>query len=52
MFCLPNKFVLFTNYKQALKCVRQNSYLDLRSLYIIWQEVHLLIKLQAGGTNE
>ena len=23
MFCLPNKFVLFTNHKQPLKCVQQ-----------------------------
>ena len=29
MFCLPNKFVLFGNNKQPLKCVGQNSYLDL-----------------------
>ena len=29
MFCVPNKFVLFANHKQPLKCVRQNSYLDL-----------------------
>ena len=31
MFCLPNKFVLFTNHKQSLKCVQQNSCLDLWS---------------------
>ena len=43
MFCLPNKFVLFTNHKQPLKCVQQNSYLDLWSntLYIIWLGVYL-----------
>ena len=29
MFCVPNKFVLFAYHKQPLKCVRQNSYLDL-----------------------
>ena len=29
MFCVPNKFVLFGNHKQPLKCVGQNSYLDL-----------------------
>ena len=47
MFCLPNKFGLFTNHKQPLKCVWQNNYLDLWSntLYIIWQGVHLLVKL-------
>ena len=51
---LPNKFGLFINHKQPLKCVRQNSYLDLWSntLYIIWQGVHLLVKLQARGTNK
>ena len=55
IFCLPNKFVLFTNHKQPLKCVRQNSYLNLWSntLYIIYyQGVHLLVKLQARGTNK
>ena len=26
IFCLLNKFVLFNNQKQPLKCVRQNSY--------------------------
>ena len=54
MFCLPNKFVLFTNHKQPLKWVWQNSYLGLWSntLYIIWQGVHLLVKLQARGTNK
>ena len=54
MFSLPNKFVLFTNHKQSLKCVPQNSYLDLWSntLYIIWQGVHVLVKLQARGTNK
>ena len=53
MFCLPNKFFLFTNHKQPLKCVWQNSYLDLWSntLYIIWQGVHLSVKLQVRGTN-
>ena len=46
-FCLLNKFVLFINQKQPLKSVWQNSYLDLWSytLYIIWQGVHLLVKL-------
>ena len=29
MFCIPNKFVLFANHKLQLKCVGQNSYLDL-----------------------
>ena len=54
MLCLLNKFVLFTNQKQPLKCVRQNSYLHLWSyaLYIMWQWVHLLANLQAGGTNK
>ena len=54
MFCLLNKCFFFTNQKQSLKCVWQNSYLDLRSytLYIIWQGVHLLVKPQAGGTNK
>ena len=28
MFCLLNKFVLFTNQKQPLKCVQQIGYLD------------------------
>ena len=39
VFCLLNKFVLFINQKQPLKCVWQNSYLDLWSytIYIIWQ---------------
>ena len=39
VLCLPNIFVFFINQKQPLKCVWQNSYLDLRSyiLYIIWQ---------------
>ena len=47
VFCLPNRFGLFTNHKQPLKCVWQNNYLDLWSntLYIIWQGVHLLVKL-------
>ena len=51
--CLPNKFVLITSHKQPLKCVQQNSYLDLWSntLYI-WQGVHLIVKLQARGTNK
>ena len=31
MFCLPKKFALFTCHMQPLKCVQQNSYLDLRS---------------------
>ena len=54
MFCVPNKFVLFGNNKQPLKCVGQNNYLDLWSntLYIIWQGIHLLVKLQARGTNK
>ena len=54
MFCLPNKFVVFTNHKQPLKCVQQNSYLHLWSntLHIIWKGVHLLVKLQATGTNK
>ena len=29
MFYLPNKLLLFTNRKQPLKCVQQNSYVDL-----------------------
>ena len=54
MLSLPNRFVLFINHTQKLKCVWQNSYLDLWSntLYIIWQGVHLLVKLQARGTNK
>ena len=54
MFCLPNKFVLVTNHKQPLNFAWQNSYLDWWSntLYIIWQGVHLLVKLQARGTNK
>ena len=28
-FSLPNKFVLFNNHNQPLKCVQQNSYLEL-----------------------
>ena len=54
MFCLANKFVLFTNHKQPLKCVQQNNYLGLRSntLYITWQGDHLLVNSQAGGTNK
>ena len=53
IFCLHNKFVLLTKHKKLLKCVQQKSYLDLwlNTLYIIWQEVHLLVKLQAKGTN-
>ena len=49
-----NKFVLFTNQKQPMKCVRQNNYLDMVSYtwYIIWQGVHFLVKLQAEGTNK
>ena len=31
MFFLLNRFVLFVNQKEPLKCVQQNSYLDLRS---------------------
>ena len=31
MFCLPNKFALFTHHMQPLKCVKKNSYLDLWS---------------------
>ena len=64
MFCLLNKFVLFTSQKPPLQCVRQNSYLDLVSyvpqnsyldlasytLDIIWQGIHLLVKLRAGRT--
>ena len=47
MFSLPNRFVLFTNHNQPLKCVRQNTYLDLWSntLYFIWQGVYLLVRL-------
>ena len=58
MSCSLNKFVLFNNQKQPLKCVWQNSYLDLwpNTLYIFWQGVHLLVKLHAGkespSTNE
>ena len=56
MLCVPNKFVLFVLlfYKQPLKCVQQNSCLDLLSnnLYIIWQGIHLLIKLQDRGTKK
>ena len=54
MFCLPKKFVLFTNDNKSLKCVRQSSYLDLWSniLYTIWQRVYLLVILQARGTNK
>ena len=54
MFCLPNKFDLFTNHKQPLKRIQQNSYLDLWSntLHIIWQGFHLLVKLHARGTNK
>ena len=35
---------------QPLKCIPQNNHLDLwlYTLYIIWQGVHLLVKLQAG----
>ena len=37
-----------------LKCVGQNNSLDLRSytLYIIWEGVHIWVKLQAGETNK
>ena len=44
MLWLLNKFILFTDHKQALKYVWQSSYLNLWSniLYIIWQGVHLL----------
>ena len=53
MFCLLNNFVLFTNPKQLLKCVRQNSYLHLgSSTYITWQGVYLSVKLHAGRTNK
>ena len=52
MFCLPNKFVLFTNHEPPLKCVRQNSYLDLWSNRLLWLGVHLLVKLLARGTNK
>ena len=54
LFCLLNKLVFFNNHRQLLKCVKQNSYLDLWSYtsYIIWQGVHILVKLQAGGTNK
>ena len=54
MFCLHIKFVICTNQNQPLKFARQNSYLDLWSytLYIIWEGVHLLVKLQAAGTNK
>ena len=54
MFYLPNKFVIFNNQNQPLKCVRQSSYLDLWShtFYIIWQGVHLLVKLQARRTDK
>ena len=54
MFSLPNKFVLFTNHKQSLKYVPQNSYLGLwtNTSHIIWQGIHLLVKLQAEGTNK
>ena len=46
--------VLFTNQKQPLKCVRQNNNLDFWSntLYIIWQGVYFLVKLQAWGSNQ
>ena len=54
MFCLHIKFVICTNQNQPLKFARQNSYLDLWSytLYIIWEGVLLLVKLQATGTNK
>ena len=53
IFCLLNKFVLFANQKQLLKCVPQKSYLDLSyNLYIIWQGVHFLVILQVGGTKK
>ena len=54
MFCLLNKFVVFNNQKQPLKFVRQNSCPDLWSYtwHIIWQGVHLLVKLQTGRTNK
>ena len=54
LFCFLNKLVFFNNHRQLLKCVKQNSYLDLWSYtsYIIWQGVHILVKLQAGGTNK
>ena len=47
-------FALFTNQKQPLKCVRQNSYQGLWSYisYIIRQGVLLLVKLQTGGINK
>ena len=53
MFCLPNKFALFNTPEQPLKCVPHNSYLDMRSntLCIIWQGIHLLVKLQSSETN-
>ena len=43
MFCFYVTNLLFTNHKQPLKCVWQNSYLDLSSntSYIIWQGFHL-----------
>ena len=46
--------VYLTNLFCLLKRVRQNSYLDLWSntLSIIWQGVHILVKLQARGTNK
>ena len=52
MFCLSNKFVLLTNHKQLLKCVQQNSYLDLWSntLHIIWQRVHLTYYLTKSSS--
>ena len=42
------------NQNQPLKCVRQNSYLDLWSytLHIIWKGVHLLVKLQGRETSK
>ena len=54
MLCLLNRFALFTNQKQLLKCVRQNSYQGLWSYtsYIIRKGVLLLVKLQTGGINK
>ena len=48
-----SNILVFTNQKQPLKCIRQISYLGLRyTLYIIWQGLHLLVKLLAGRTNK
>ena len=52
MFCFYVTNLLFTNHKQPLKCVWQNSYLDLSSNTSYYLTRISSSELQARGTNK